>query len=333
MAAIFSVLGTSVLASALVLGGLAAAKALPPAAGAGFEPWLEGVRREAAGLGISAATIAGALGNVAPIPRVIELDRRQPEFTMRFEDYLARAVSEARIRDGQGRLRAHRDLLTRVGRRFGVQPRFIVALWGIETNYGAITGGYPVVGALVTLAYDGRRSSYFRKELFNALRILDGGHVSVENMTGSWAGAMGQSQFMPSSFLGLAVDYDGDGRRDIWTTQADVFASIANYLARNGWRDDITWGRPVRLPPGFDPAHVGLDGDKPLGEWQRLGVRRADGRDLPRRDIGAALIRPDGDDDGPAYLVYQNFRALMKWNRSKFFATAVGHLSDRIAAR
>ncbi len=302
------------------------------AAGNAFESWLEGVRREAAKVGISAATIAGALGNVTPIPRVIELDRRQPESTMRFEDYLARVVSEARVRKGRARLRRHRELLDRVGAKFGVQPRFIVALWGIETNYGAITGGFPVVGALVTLAHDGRRSSYFRKELFNALKILDGGHISVEEMKGSWAGAMGQSQFMPSSFLALAIDYDGDGRRDIWTTRADVFASIANYLARNGWRQDITWGRGVRLPPGFDPGHVTLDRNRRLGEWQALGVRRLDGRDLPRRDIGAALIRPDRDGGGPAYLVYKNFHALMKWNRSKFFGIAVGRLSDRIAA-
>lgn len=332
MSAICSGLRRLVLGSVLVCAGAGAVVTPLRAAGTGFEPWLEGVRREAAKVGISAATIAGALGNVTPIPRVIELDRRQPESTMRFEDYLTRVVSEARIRKGRARLRTHRELLDRVGAKFGVQPRFIVALWGIETNYGSITGGFPVVGALATLAHDGRRSSYFRKELFNALKILDGGHITVEEMKGSWAGAMGQSQFMPSSFLARAVDYDGDGRRDIWTTRADVFASIANYLARSGWRQDITWGRGVRLPPGFDSVHVTLDRDRRLGEWQALGVRRLDGRDLPRRDIGAALIRPDRDGGGPAYLVYKNFRALMKWNRSKFFGVAVGHLSDRIAA-
>jgi len=335
MTAIYSGMRRLALGAALVCAGLVGVMTPLRATGNGFEPWLAGVRQEAAQIGISEATIAGALGDVAPIPRVIELDRRQPESTMRFEDYLTRVVNEARIREGKARLRTHRQLLDRVGRRFGVQPRFIVALWGIETNYGAITGGFPVVGALVTLAYDGRRSSYFRKELFNALKILDAGHITVAEMQGSWAGAMGQSQFMPSSFLALAIDYDGDGRRDIWTTEADVFASIANYLARYGWRRDITWGRKVRLPPGFDSGHVTLDRDRRLGEWQTLGVRRLDGRDLPRRDIAAALIRPDGDGDGdgPVYLVYKNFRALMKWNRSKFFGIAVGHLSDRIAAR
>ena len=308
------------------------AGAAPLLAGPGFQTWLDEVRREAAALGISAETIAGALGNVAPIPRVIELDRRQPEFTLTLEQYLAHVVSDRRVEDGRARLRADHALLRRIGAELGVQPRFIVALWGIESNYGANTGGFPVIGALVTLAHDGRRSRYFRNELFNALKILDGGNTTVETMTGSWAGAMGQSQFMPSSFLGYAVDYDGDGRRDIWTTKADVFASIANYLAKYGWRDDITWGRRVSLPPAFDIGQASLDRDKTLGAWQALGVRRADGRDLPTRQLAAALVLPNRDGGGPAYLVYDNFRALMKWNRSTYFATAVGHLSDRIAA-
>ena len=251
---------------------------------------------------------------------------------MTIEQYLSRVVNARRIKTGRARLQAHRGLLVRIGREFGVQPRFVVALWGIESNFGALTGNFPVIAALATLAHDGRRSSYFRKELFNALKILDDGHISVDAMTGSWAGAMGQSQFMPSSFLDYAVDYDGDGRRDIWTTEADALASIANYLSKFRWRDDITWGRKVRIPPGLDPVLVTLKQAKGLREWQALGVRREDGTDLPRRNLGAALIRPDKEGDGPTYLVYQNFRTLLKWNRSTFFATAVGHLADRLAA-
>ncbi|MFQ5953451.1 MAG: lytic transglycosylase domain-containing protein [Kiloniellales bacterium] len=331
MIPIFSGLSRGALGSALGLGCLIAGAA-PLEAGTGFQPWLEGVRREAEELGISRDTIAAALGNVAPIPRVIELDRHQLEFTLSLEDYLAHIVSDRRVEDGRTRLRANRELIQRIAAEFGVQPRFIIALWGIESNYGADTGEFPVIGALVTLAHDGRRSSYFRNELFNAMRILDAGHVTVEAMTGSWAGAMGQSQFMPSSFLEFAVDYDGDGRRDIWTSKADVFASIANYLANYGWRSDITWGRMVRLPPEFDLRHASLDRFKTLGAWQALGVRREDGRDLPIRQLAAALVVPDSEGGGPAYLVYDNFQALMKWNPSTFFATAVGHLSDRIGA-
>jgi membrane-bound lytic murein transglycosylase B len=320
-----------VLSSALVVGGLVAGT-VPLRAAVEFGAWLEDVRHEAAEIGISPATIEAALGGLAPIPRVIELDRRQPEFTLGFEAYLARVVTDQRVEEGRRRLRRHRDLLERIGREFGVQPRFILALWGIESNYGDTTGGYPVIGALATLAYDGRRASFFRKELFNALRILDGGHIAIEAMTGSWAGAMGQSQFMPSSFLNFAVDHDGDGRRDIWTSEADVFASIANYLANSGWHDDLTWGRRVSLPAGFDPMLVSLDLEKTLGEWQGLGIRREDGGDLPARSLFASLVRPDKNGAGPTYLVYENFRAIMKWNRSTYFAAAVGHLSDRLAA-
>jgi membrane-bound lytic murein transglycosylase B len=205
-----------------------------------------------------------------------------------------------------------------------------------------------VVAALATLAHDGRRSAYFRRELFNALMILDQGHISVGAMKGSWAGAMGQSQFMPSSFLSFAVDEDGDGRRDIWTTKADVFASAANYLAESGWQGDQTWGRRVRLPQGFDLALVGLDVIKPLDQWQTLGIRRSDGRDLPTRPLPASLVLPDGEkapdgvgvgdpgwagNSGAAFLVYDNYRTTLKWNRSTFFAIAVGHLADRLVGR
>lgn len=297
-----------------------------------FLKWLNELRVEAREKGISDTTLDRSLVDVKPIPRIIELDRNQPESTITFEQYQKRIVSPTRIKNGRARLAQHRDLLEEIGNAFGVQPRFIVALWGIETNFGQFTGGFPVIDALATLAYDGRRSKYFRGELLNALRIIEQGHIEPADMKGSWAGAMGQSQFMPSSFLSFAQDYDGDGAKDIWNTQEDVFASAANYLKRVGWRDDITWGRRVQLPDGFEAAQASLDVIKPISEWQALGVRRDDGTDLPSRDIRASILLPGGE-GGPAYIIYDNYRAILRWNRSHYFAMAVGQLSDRIAGR
>ena len=311
---------------------LALAIGAPAAAQTSFATWLAGVRDEALARGISTATVDHAFDELAPIARVIELDRKQPESTLTFAQYRDRIVSARRVDSGRTQLAAHNALLSAIAARFGVQPRFVVALWGIETNYGSHTGGFSVIGALATLAYDGRRSAYFRGELLAALQILDEGHIALADMTGSWAGAMGQAQFMPSSFLNFAADHDGDGTKDIWRNQGDVFSSAANYLSRVGWRGDITWGREVRLPAGFDAALADLKVIKRLGEWQALGVRRADGRDLPARDLAASIVLPGGA-GGPAYLVYDNYRALLRWNRSHYFATSVGLLSDRIAGR
>ncbi len=243
-----------------------------------------------------------------------------------------RRITAKLVEEGRRVYGEHRALLERVGEKFGVQPRFIVALWGVETRFGAYTGGFPVVAALATLAFDGRRSAYFRGELLDALTILDQGHIGVGEMMGSWAGAMGQSQFMPSSFLRFAIDFDGDERRDIWTTKADVFASAANYLAQSGWRDDQTWGRKVLLPAGFDVTLADFKVVKRLSEWQRLGVRRADGGDLPKRDLESSLVLPGGE-GGPAYVIYDNYRTILKWNRSNYFAVSVGHLADLIGDR
>lgn len=322
----------------------AAPTAQPPAPPVEFNAWLAALRADALKQGISQATVTAALGNLTPIQRVVELDRNQPEFTITLRQYLQRAISDARVNQARAKYAEHRKLLEEVGRKYGVQPRFIVALWGIETNFGQNTGGFSVVQALATLAYDGRRSDYFRGELINALKIIDAGHISAASMRGSWAGAMGQNQFMPSSFLSYAQDYNGDGRRDIWTTNADVFASTANYLKQSGWRADETWGREVKLPANFDAqlkslmpaapppgcrANRFITERKPLSEWHKLGIRRADGGELPHRDIQAALALPEGG-QGPALLVYENFRTTLKWNCSISFATAVGTLADRI---
>ena len=316
----------------LIVGGILAALSVPARADPGFDAWLEGVRQEARERGLKEATIESALSDISPIKRVVELDRRQPEFKLTLDRYLSRVVSKARIEKGRARLAEHGTLLKEVSAKYKVQPRFIVALWGIETDFGRYLGGFPVIPALASLAYDGRRSAYFRKELFNALTVIDRGHIGAKDMMGSWAGAMGQNQFMPSSFLRYAVDYDGDGRRDIWGTHADIFASSANYLSKVGWRGDQTWGRKVRLPNGFDRALVGLKVRKGLRDWQRLGVRRPDGRDLPARNLRSSILLPGGA-DGSAYVVYDNFRAILRWNRSNLFATAVGSLADRIAGR
>ncbi|MFP6772833.1 MAG: lytic murein transglycosylase [Alphaproteobacteria bacterium] len=304
-----------------------------PVAGAEeFQTWLRDLRAEAQAKGISAAILDEALSQIKPIPRVIELDRRQPEFTLTFTQYRDRVVPRARIRTGRAKFLANRALLEEIGKKIGVQPRFIVALWGIETDFGRVTGGFKVIPALATLAYDGRRSAYFRKELLNALQILNEGHIAPKDMVGSWAGAMGQCQFMPSSFLAHAIDYDGDGRRDIWTTRQDVFASAANYLAKSGWRSDQTWGREVTLPAGFDRAMADLKVRKPIGDWQAMGVRRAGGGDLPSRQLAASIVLPEKGNMSPAYMVYKNYRTTLLWNRSTYFALAVGLLADGIGA-
>ncbi len=294
-----------------------------------FDEWVKTFKQEAIGEGIPRTLVDEAFQGVEPIARVLELDRKQPESTMTFGQYRKRIVSDLRVKRGRTMRAKYGDLLQQVGARYGVQPRFIVALWGIETFYGKNTGGYSIVEALATLAFDGRRSQYFRTELLNALRILHEGHIPLETMKGSWAGAMGQCQFMPSSFLRFAVDFDQDGRKDIWTTPADVFASAANYLAQSGWQEKQIWGRRARLPESFNLDQASLKIQKPLQVWQKLGIRRGDGRNLPVAPMKASVVLPDGK-GGPAYLVYDNYRVIMKWNRSTYFATSVGLLADAV---
>ena len=300
--------------------------------GTDFATWLVGLRRDAIASGIKPATLDIALEGVAPIPRVIELDHAQPETKLTFAQYVQRVASPARQDGVRRNLAENQALLDEVSQRFHVQPRFIVALWGIETDFGRTSGDFPVIAALATLAYDGRRSAFFRRELIAALKIADRDQIDPRIMRGSWAGAMGQSQFMPSSFLQYAVSYRADGRPDIWNRREDVFASIANYLAKIGWREDETWGRTVSAPHGLDPALIGPGVKKSLTEWQRLGVRRDDGGALPNREVEASLLEPEGE-GGPAILAYANFRTLLKWNNSSAFATAVGYLADSAESR
>lgn len=295
----------------------------------GFPAYVETLKAEAREHGISEEAIERAFADIRFYERAVSADRNQPEFTITLDTYLPRAVPDWKVQQGIRKYEEHRELLEEIGEKFGVQPRFIVALWGIETNYGGFTGNFRVVSALATLAYEGRREAFFKRQLMQALEIIDAGHIEPEQMRGSWAGAMGQTQFMPSSFLSYAVDFDGDGKIDIWNSFPDVFASAANYLSQVGWDDSKTWGRQVRIPEDFDTSVAGLSTKKSLSEWQALGVRRFDGTDLPTRDIKASLIIPD-DQTGRIYLAYHNWDVLMRWNRSNYFVVAVGHLADRI---
>lgn len=293
-----------------------------------FETWLDGLKTEALNAGISPEIVHQALDDIKPIPRVIELDRKQPEGRLSFAQYKKNVINQARIDKGRKMMRTHHRELQAASNKYGVPPQVIVALWGIETSYGENTGGFDVIAALATLAHEGRRHDFFRAELINALKILDEGHIDAAHMRGSWAGAMGQNQFMPSSFHAFAVDGNADGRRDIWTSLPDVFASTANYLSKSGWDADQRWGRQVDAPATVKQTSGGLEQKKKLSQWKAAGVTLPGGAALPSSpDYNASLVLPDGA-EGPAYLVYDNYRVIMKWNKSTYFAISVGLLSD-----
>lgn len=298
-----------------------------------FEQYVEGLKQQARQEGISEQILTEAFDGVEYKPRAVVADRNQPEKKLTLDEYIPRAVPDWKVKQAQALYDKHYNELQRIGKEYGVQPRFIVALWGVESNFGRHMGNYSVIDALSTMAYEGRREAFFRKQAMAALQILEQGHISAADMKGSWAGAMGQCQFMPSSFLSFAADGDGDGKKDIWGTKADVFASTANYLSSSGWDDKFTWGRQVKIPHGLDHDLQGRESSKGkyLQEWSKLGVTRYDGKPLPKldKDIKAWLIMPD-DESGRIYLVYNNYNVLMKWNRSYYFALAVSHLADRI---
>lgn len=305
---------------------------LPQTASAqNFKDWLAQTKREAISKGISEKTVNAALDDAEFLSRVIQLDRKQPESRLTFPQYKKNTVSSARVEKGRELLRLHRNELERASRNTcGIAPEYILSLWGMETNFGSNTGGFEVISALATLAYDGRRSKFFKDELFRALEILDEGHIGLHSMTGSWAGAMGQNQFMPSSFQRFAVDGNGDGKRDIWNSLPDVFASTANYLCKSGWQADERWGREVKLRQQLPKSLTGLEIKRPLSQWAGMGVTLPDGSPLPHDStMLASLVIPDGSANG--YLVYNNYRTIMKWNRSVYFATSVGLLADAIA--
>ena len=300
-----------------------------PEEAASFARYIAGVKEDARKKGISPEVLDRAFAGVHIAWRVIELDRNQPEVKLTWEQYRTRIVSEQRILRGREQLAKHRDLLLRVQDRFGVPPAIIIGLWGLESDYGRQMGGFNVVEAVATLAWEGRRASFFRGELIAALRILDAGDVTPGRMTGSYAGAMGQPQFMPSSYLRYAVDFEGNGRRDIWTSVPDVLGSIANYLARSGWRAGECWGQPAIVPAGFDEYRAGRDNRLPLSEWTRLGVRPLGGRLAAPPNAQAAVLLPDGT-GGEAFLAYGNFAAIRRYNPSDLYAIAIGLLGDQV---
>jgi membrane-bound lytic murein transglycosylase B len=294
-----------------------------------FASWKVNLKPELLATGASPKLVDEIIESLTYIPRVIELDRRQPEGTMTHEEYLSKVIPESKVTKAREQFQLNRDLLNEAQTATGVEARFIVALWGKETHFGKVTGNYHVPSALATLAFDGRRAEFFRKELLLATQIISEGHIALNDMKGSWAGAMGNCQFMPSSFLSFAVDANGDGKKDIWSDKQDIFASMGNYLDKSGWKTDETWGRQVKLTKPFASYKLGSDHKLPLTQWQELGVRRDDLSDLPNVAIDAYLIAPGGE-KGRIYLVYNNFDVLMRWNRSTYFATGVGYLADRI---
>lgn len=315
---------------AVSLGLLASALPLPGRAdAAGFPRWLAGFRGRAQGAGIAPRALA-ALDGASYLPNVIANDRKQAEVARSLGDYIASAASAQRIAAGQKWLQRHGRLLTQVARRSGVPAEIIVAIWGMESSYGGFRGTVPVLSALATLAYEGRRAALFEAELIAALRILQAGDITPERMLGSFAGAMGHTQFMPSTYLAHAVDATGDGRRDIWGDDpSDALASTAALLAANGWQKGLPWGIEVRLPDGIDLALTGRVHLRSPAEWTRLGVTLASGGALPQ--IGrSATILPAGP-EGPVFLITQNFHVLKTYNFSDAYAIGVGHLADRIA--
>lgn len=311
-----------------------------------FRAFLREMRTQALERGVREETLDQVLPGIRQHRRAVESDRSQAEFVQTYADYLER-VSPARIRSGRELMEERGEMIREVAADYGVQPRFVVAILGLESNYGTFPITEPLFDVVATLAFDRRRSRQFRREFLAALEIVDAGYATPDMMKSSWAGALGAPQFMPSSYLDLAVDHDGDGRIDLWTMGPDVVASVANYLRNTGWRDDQTWGRVVSLPPGGEqslpaPREAGREPPaqcrryttmgawRELNEWQELGVRREDGSALPTRNLPAALLIGDeGDDQG--YIVYRNFCSIMRYNPAFRYALAVGLLSDRVA--
>ena len=295
----------------------------------GFARWVAGFRGSAQAADIDEATLRAAFDDVHYLPRVVELDRTQPEFTRTVWDYLDSAVSAQRVARGQDKLLQFRDAVDAAAARYGVPPAIVVAIWGIESNYGDNTGSTPTIDALATLGFDGRREGWARGQLLAALKILQSGDIDRSHMIGSWAGAMGQTQFMPSAFLANAVDADGDGRRDIWGSLPDVMASTANFLARSGWQAGQPWGVEVKLPPGFDVARADAEVRQSTAQWAADGVRTMSGAPMPEFADGAILL-PAGA-RGPAFLVGPNFRAILRYNNAISYALAVSLLAQRLS--
>lgn len=301
------------------------------AAASDFSACLTSLQTQARDAGVSEAILREVVPGLQQQERVISLDRSQPEFLQTFAEYLALRVTPERVERGRALLAEHQSFLLDLQQRYGVPPQYLVAFWGLETNYGGYLGGMPTLDSLATLACDTRRSEFFSSEFIAALQLMQRESLQPDDMQGSWAGAVGHTQFMPSSYLRYAVDGDSDGRIDLWRSRQDALASGANYLQSLGWEPGLRWGREVRLPADFPFQLAGRrDQRRPLSEWAGHGVERSDGGRLPAVEVDAALLVPAGH-LGPAFLIYRNFDVIMRWNRSELYAIAVGHLADRIA--
>ncbi len=298
----------------------------------GFEQWKADFQRRAVQGGANPSAVYKAMASVRVNERVIELDRKQPEGTQTLNQYVSNTVTEKRVARGRTLLDEHRALLSRVAQQSGIKQEILMALWGKETDYGGYTGKFNTIESLATLAYEGRRRAFFEKELLAAIHLMDRLKWSPERLQGSWAGAVGQCQFMPSNYIRFAVDGDGDGRVDLWHSMPDVFFSMANLLTHEGWRAGESWGQIVALPTGFDNDLIGRDkAPRDRRFWEQRGVRFT--RPSSANEARAVrLYQPDGPGT-PAYALYHNFDVLMRWNRSGYFATAIGVLSDQLGAR
>ncbi len=293
-----------------------------------FDEFLSDIKILASKAGVSTKTLDIELTDLKPNPRVIELDRKQPEFTQTFWDYLIKRVSEKRVERGIKLYKEHYKLLNKIQKKYGVPGQFLIAFWGLETNFGDYIGAFDVVQSLATLAYDLRRRDFFTKQLIIVLKLIDNNKIPHE-VKGSWAGAMGFTQFMPSNIEAYAIDFNDNGKLELWSNLEDIFASSANFLKNIGWKKRIKWGREVMLPDEFDYGLADLKFKKPINYWKELKIKSSNGSELPSSKINASLILPMGY-KGPAFLVYANFNAILNWNRSILYAITVGHLSDRI---
>jgi membrane-bound lytic murein transglycosylase B len=294
-----------------------------------FEEFLDNIRHQALDQGISKATLDQALSALTPNPKVLKFDRTQAEFSQNFWRYLGSRVSEYRLNNGAEKLNTHQRILQNNYQKYGVPPHIIVAFWGLETNYGTYTGNLSLVRSLATLSHDLRRREFFTQQLLALLKLIDEGKIPAD-AKGSWAGAMGNVQFMPTNVATYGIDADQDGEIGLWDNTQDIFASAANFLQKIGWHRGERWGREVSIPQNFDYQLATLKNKKTVNEWQALGVRTAQGQDLPSSTLNASLNLPVGY-NGPAFLAYRNFRAILRWNHSILYALSVGHLSDRLA--
>lgn len=316
----------TLLATAAALACTPATAQLAP--GQSFTAYLATLRAQARKVGVSQRVIDQALGNTKLIQRAIDLDRHQPESFMTWAQYRARIVSDTRIAQGRQLYARNRALLAQVQQRYGVAPGVIMGIWALESNYGADSGKFPIVDCLATLAWEGRRRAFFESELIDALKVLDRGDVTLERMVGSYAGAMGQTQFMPDSVLKYAVDWSGNGRRDLWGDLGDIFASTANYLAREGWRAELAWGRQIVLPAGFDASLAGHANRRPLADWRRQGLAV----DRVAESTIVSVVLPGGPGDQAFATFWPNYKALRAYNPPDKYCLSVGLLGDAITA-